>query len=717
MTLASRSERTAEKTREFLNLARDRYKQSAQAESTMRTDALDDLKFASGDQWPADIKADRQINRRPCLTVNVLPQFIRQVTNEQRQQRPAIVVNPVGNGADIETAEVIQGYCRHVEVLSDAEVVYDYEFEYGVKTGFGYWRLITDYTSDEGDEQDIFIRRIANPFCVYDDPNAQEPDRSDREYLFIVEDIPVSRFKEMYPKSAFAQGMASLEDYQSIGDSPAPWASTGAPLPTIRVAEYYHVEREGRKKKVEWAKITALDILDEEEVVFDQIPVVGVFGDDYIIDGKRFVSGLVRNAKDPQRAKNYWTSSSTEMIALAPKAPFIGPVGAFKTRQAQWEQANYRNFSYLEYDPVTAGGQPAEPPQRNSVEPPIQAMNAMLQLAQADLQSTTGLYPNSLGKQETANESGKAVLARQKQGDITTLNFSDNLARAIRQTGRIIVKAFPKVKTKAQLQRIIKPDQTVKHVGIFNSNEETQEEALTAINDPSITRAFDIGTGTYDVTVSVGPSYQTKRQEAAATQMALIQAEPQLLNYIGDLVVGNMDIPGSQEIAKRLKKLLPPGMDDEDGSQTQQIIAQHAQLTQQVQLLSQALQKAQMEIQTKQIEQHGKFQIAQMQSQSDQVIQKAKIDAQIAVAEIETKAQNAVERARMYMEVWNELHGSAHEMGMQKDQQGHEHQLAQMAAQQAQQQQQSEQGHELGMAGVDAALAPQNGDGNAGNSD
>lgn len=701
---------------DFLNLAHDRFKLAAQAEASLRRDALDDLEFSIGEQWPSDIKADRQVNGRPCLTVNVLPQFIKQVTNDIRQQRPAGTVNPVGGGADIDTAEILQGMVRHIEVLSDAEVADDYASDYMVRIGFGYVRLDTK-ENDDG-SQEICIRLIRNPFCVYLDPNSQGLDRSDGKWGFLVEDVPVSEFVAANPNSKLALKAATLNEYMSVGDMTPGWASTTGPLPTIRVAEYWYFKDE-KAKTISWAKITSMDVLDREETIWDGVPLLGVYGDDLNVNGKIHQSGLVRFAKDPQRAKNYWTSAATEMIALAPKAPYVGAVGQFKTKQRQWEQANYRNLSYLEYDMVTAGGQTAPPPERNAVEPPIQAMNQMLQMATIDLQATTRLNDANLGQSKRPDESGKAVIARQNQGHVATLDYSDNLSRMIRRRTRMILKAIPKVYTAPKVQRIVKPDSSVQQVGIFNSQNDKATEAHAAIAgiDPDIKKIYDIGMGTYDVTVSVGPSYQTKRQEAVETQMALIQADPSLIGIIGDILVGNMDIPGAQEIAKRLKLMLPQQLQESEDpqAQQQQIMAQHAQMVQHVQILSQQLQQANQVIQTKQVENQAKMQIAQMEQMTRASIVKMQEATKLAVAQMNASKDQNQSFAENEITQYKIMHDAAHEQAMQTAQQAHDKEMAQLAAQQQAQQQNSDQAHDVGMAGMNAALQPpqqpQNGNG------
>lgn len=691
----------------FLRLAQDRFKLAAEAEATYRSESLDDFEFSIGNQWPQDIQAQRQLDGRPCLTMNRLPQFIRQVTNEQRQQRPAIQINPIGNGADTDTAEIEQGICRHIEVNSDGEVAYDTGFDHMVRGGFGHWRILNQATVESGGKEEIFIRPIYNPFCVYTDPSAVDPTRSDAKWRFIVQDMRVDEFKEKYGESALAKGSATIQQYSSVGDAPFSWATTGQGETTIRVAEYFYIEGTEEKPEVKWALITGIDVLEggpgaEKKLPGTYIPIVTVAGDDLIVNGKRHISGLVRHAKDPQRAYNYWNSAATEMIALAPKAPFIGAKGSFKSNQRQWEQANYRMFSYLEHDIVgMPGGQAAPAPQRNSVEPPIQAMRQMLEIATADMQATTGLYPNNLGQQQSAGESGRAVLARQREGDVNTLNYADNLARSIRQTGRILLQWIPAIYREPRVQRIIKPDDSVSHVGIFHGDEDKEDEARAALMqiDPAVSKVYDISVGLYDVSVSVGPSYQSKRQEAVATQLQLIQSEPQLLNIIGDLVVGNMDIPQAKEIAKRLKAILPPqvaAVDGDANSQMSALQAQNSQLQQQLAQLVPAYQQAQLDLQTKRVETEGKMSIEKM-----------KIDAQIAIAEINTKAQVAGERAQMFHDVWLELHGSAADAGLQAQQQAHEQSLAQQQQQAAAQQQGSQQAHEVGMGAMNAAQQAQ----------
>lgn len=689
-----------DKLREFLRIAQERFKLAAEAEAKNRDASLDDLKFLAGDQWPDNIATSRQIDGRPCLTINRLPSIKRQITNEQRQQRPAIQVNPVGSESDPDVAEVLQGVIRHIEVNSDAEIAYDTGFEMMVTGGFGYWEVITDYLDDKSFDQEIYIKRVKNPFTVYFDPSAIEPTYCDADWAFIVEDVPIVEYKRDYSKS----DAAGLPDFQSIGDQAPNWASKD----TIRVAMYYHVEyeptkihllsnnqvqedgqpvpegvtilrsRDVQKRKVVKSKINAIEILEEQTWPGLFIPIVPVLGDDFDIDGKRHLAGIVRDAKDPQRMYNYWVSSGTEMIALAPRAPFVAAEGQIEGHESEWANANVKNIPVLNYKPVSLNGTPVPPPARQTFEPPVQAITLMTRQADNDLKSVVGIYDPTLG-QNKSDQSGKAVQLLQKQSDIGNLNFADNLARAIRYTGKILLDLIPKIYDAPRIQRIVQPDGDVSHVGVYtkgNSGGMSPEEMKELLG---VKKVYDIGTGRYDVTVSVGPSYQTKRQEAVAAQMALVSAYPQAMQIVGDLIVRNMDWPQSQEMADRLKKMLPQQLQSDDQTDTeaqlQQAQAQLQQFAQQHDLLVKALTDATDKLKTDAVKQEANVRIAQLNNET-----------KIAIAEIQTNAQIAIERAKTVQGVWSELHGSAHELALQKDQQGHE---ADMAEQQ--------QGHEAEM--------------------
>ncbi|HUD64706.1 MAG TPA: portal protein, partial [Candidatus Sulfotelmatobacter sp.] len=551
-------------------MALERFKLAADAEARWRREALEDFNFYLGEQWPQDIKTQRDRDRRPCLTINRLKPMKRIVCNEMRQQRPSIQVNPVGDGATVETAQIEQGIIRHIEVNSDAEVAYDTADDHMVIGGRGWLEASTRYRPGRTMSQEIHIGAATNPFMHYTDPNAAELDKSDAKWHFKIWDYTRAEFESKYPDSE----AASLSDFQSVGDNGKDWLQKDA----VRVAEYWYIEYEDstlyqledgsivealpegvneddegvsarpwEKPKCMWCKITAVDVLDGNddatggrETVWDSIPNIPVIGEELDVNGKVHMCGMVRDAKDPQRQFNYWETAATEMIALAPKAQWKGYAEVIEGHEEEWKNANRTNYSILTGKAVVKDNQLLPLPERDQAEPPIQAMAAMRQSGAANLEAVTGINDAVLGRMK-ADESGKAVLARQKQGDVSNLNYSDNSARAKRRLGRLILPAIPKVYDVPTIMRIVNPDGTSEHIVTHLGEDQQADAAAMMQQNPAIKKIFDLSVGTYDVTVSVGPNYQTKRQEAVASIMALIQAEPAVLALIGDLLVGNMD--------------------------------------------------------------------------------------------------------------------------------------------------------------------------------
>ena len=596
---------------------RHRLQMAQSAYSDSREDELDDLRFMAGSpdnqwQWPADVLATRgavqgqSINARPCLTINKLPQHVRQVTNEQRQNRPSGKVIPADDNADVEVAEIFNGIVRHIEYMSDADVAYDTACDNQVTYGEGYIRLLTEYCNDETFDQDIKIGRVRNAFSVYMDPTIQDPCGADAEWCFITEDILKSEYERMFPDATPISTLYS----QGVGDQ---GLSSWLQEDTIRIAEYFYKiydkatlhlypdnqtafsrtardkqlmamfgapirSREVHRTKVMWMKTNGFDVLDEREWPGKWIPVVRVIGNEWEVDGRLHISGLVRNAKDAQRMYNYWTSQEAEMLALAPKAPFIGYGGQFEGYEMQWKTANTTNWPYLEVNPdVTDGAGNALPlPQR---APPPLPQTGLIQAkmgAADDIKGTTGQYDASLGMQ--GNErSAKAIVAREKQGDVGTYHYVDNLARAIRHITRQIVDLIPKIYDTQRIARIIGVDGEVSMVKFNPSQQEPVKEVRDMQTGALIEKIYNPSVGTYDVMVTTGPGYMTKRQEALDAMSQILQTNPQLWAVAGDLFIKNMDWPGAQEMAQRFKKILDPKVLSE-GDQSPEMMAAQQQI-------------------------------------------------------------------------------------------------------------------------------------------
>lgn len=635
---------------ELLTEVRERLQQCIEAEHDNRAAALDDLRFLSGDQWPEQIKRARELEKRPCLTVNTLPTFLHQVTNDQRQNTPSIKVHPVDNNADKDTAEVLQGMIRHIEYSSNADIAYDTAVASAAGPGFGYFRLITEYESEDSFDQVIRFRRIRNPLSVYFDPYSQEPDGCDARFAFITDTISKDEFKRLYPKAKVTDGVT----LSGLGDAGRHWMRDDG----VVVAEYYRIEevkatlcqledgtpawkdelpdgaviareRESMKRVVKWSKVTACDELESAEIPCRWIPVFPVYGSELDIEGKVLRSGLVRHAKDPARMYNFWMTSATEEVSLRPKTPFIGAEGQFEGHETEWSQANTRSFPYLEYKPtVLQGGLLAPPPQRQAMADIPAGMLQMAMHARDNIKATTGIFDASLGARGNAT-SGRQELAQQREGDTANFHFTDNLTRTIRHAGRCIVNMIPKVYDTQRVVRIMGEDETPEHAEINKPLPEPQQDPETgAIR----TVLNDLSVGRYDVTVTAGPSYSTLRQEAAQAMVEFGQSWPKLMDIAGDKVVRAMDWPGADEIADRIERTIPPEIRDEEG--------QPQQLPPEVQMQLQQMQGYIQELE-------------QRLQEASTGLEKARIDAESRerVAEINAVAKNDVEEMKGWIQL------------------------------------------------------------------
>ncbi len=564
------------KDKDLLQEARERFKLALDADRQNREEALEDIRFVAGEQWHEQDKLSRETDGRPCLTVNLLPKFIRQVTGEARQNTPAIRVRPVDSGADVITAEIYSGIIRHIEAVSQAKVSYITALDNTCRGGQGAWRIVTQYADEGGFEQEIRIKRIKNPMAVLFDPDAEEITKHDAMWCFVFADFTVEGFKEKYPGASTVGFEKDSHPQEYLRDW---WDGK-----SIRVAEYWKrvpiekeiglladglvieldgIPREQRAKlkivqtrkvksfKACCYKMNGVEMLeDKQEFPSQYLPIIPVVGEEINLGTHTIRRSMIRDAKDSMRLYNYWQTTAAETIALAPKAPYLLTKDQVKGHEKMWREANNSMRPYLLYN----ASKDAVMPQRAQGPQTPGALLEMLQLAQNDLNGTIGLYQPSLGEQGN-EKSGRAILARERQGDTGTFVFLDNLALAIEHTGRVIVDMIPRVMDTRRMVRILGEDGAQK---------------LAEINVPQIgkgTLMNDVTVGKYDVYVDSGPSYATKRMETAASILDFIKVFPQAAPVLGDILAKNMDWAGVEEISKRLSLLLPPQL--QPGAQQQ----------------------------------------------------------------------------------------------------------------------------------------------------
>ncbi len=559
------------------------------AESGNRTEALADLKFLAGDQWPEQMKRMRQLEQRPCLTFNRLPTYLHQVTNDQRQDQVGIQVHPVGSGADQKGAEIYQGMIRRIEDSSNADVAYDTAVNSAAAIGFGFWRLVTEYESATSFNQVIKFQRIRDALKVYFDPASVEADGSDAKRCVIVSDMAKEEFKRKYPNEFDACNTALT----AVGNQVQPGWMTDR---MVRIVEYYYfkytnatlyllgdgttvtetppdgtVVKSTRKTQIPqlmWCKACAGAIIDRTEIMCKWIPVFPVWGDEIDIEGKVIRKGIIRDAKDPAQMYNFWMTSATEEVSLRPKTPFIGAEGQFEGHENKWKTANKQSHAYLEYKPVEINGTLAPPPMRSPMaDVPVGVLQMALHAAD-NIKAVTGLFDSSIGARGNAT-SGIQEREQQRQGDMANFHFIDNLRRSIRHCGRCLADMIPHYYDAARVVEIMRENGDVEAVEI---NQPAVDETGAPIIDP-VTQVQkilnDMTIGSYGITFDAGPSYATQREETRASMVELGKSWPKLWDVAGDIAVENMDWQGAEKIARRLKASIPPnitaGDEGEDG--------------------------------------------------------------------------------------------------------------------------------------------------------
>jgi len=540
--------------------ARDQLKKAMEDDDENRKLALEDLQFIGieGAQWPAAIRAEREADGRPCITVNTFPTFIDQVVGDQRMNRPSIKVIPVDDKADVAIAQILGGWIKHVQQVSKSDTAIDHGFEHAVACGYGAMRVVTEFVSDDSFDQDARIQKIDNALAVFWGKHS-EYDCSDARYCFIITDMDKEEFKKTYGHDPMPFNQADSQFIEG-------WRTAD----TVRVAEYFVkepfvktiyelddgriIEKLGKgdvvvKKrkvdayKIKWYLLSGNKIEDEKDWVGKKyIPVIPIWGKELNVGGKRKVRGLIRNAKGPKQMNNYFVSLDTEQVGLAPKTPYLVTPKQVAGHELQWKEAHRKNFPYLL---VNADEKAPGWPKR---EPPPQVSSAMVEKIQEtdqQIRDTMGLQRASLGMQSN-ERSGVAIQERKKEGDVGTFAFIDNLARSIEHLGRILVDVAPGI---LDTERIIR-------LGLEGGLQKF--EAINIETTPEGPIVNDLSIGTYDVVVTVGPSFTTQRTEARQSMSEFIQYYPQAAPLIGDLYAKSMDWPGADEMAERLEFMLPP---------------------------------------------------------------------------------------------------------------------------------------------------------------
>lgn len=672
--------------------ARERFEECQSAESENRKTALEDMKFArEGVQWPDDIRNQREREGRPCLTINKMPAFIRQVVNDARQNKPSIKVHPADSGADPETAEVINGLIKNIEYTSNADVAYDTATECAVTGGFGYIRVGLDYAYDDAFDLDIRIERVSNPFSVYGDPHSTAADSSDWDVAFVTDRLSKKQFETEYKGAA----KVDFDDDAWSGLRGTEWVSED----DVMVAEYwtrekvdrqislfvdtrdgsvvtlgnddiekdedlqfliqnqiiqFRQERTTKTCKVKQCIMSGLEVLKETDWLGKYIPIIPVYGDEFDIEGKRYFRSLIHNAIDAQRMFNYWRTNSTELVALAPRVPYIGPKGAFATDPG-WQTANKASHPYLEYDTDAVRQAGGTPPARQAIDTGT-AAGALQEALNAndDMKAIIGLYDASLGARSNET-SGRAIMARQREGDVATFHFIDNMSRAIRHTGRIILDLIPKVYNTPRMIRVLGEDgsQAAKQVNQQTQMTDKKGKPVLGPDGKPVIGIHDLTSGKYDLTVTTGPSFTTRREEAAMQMTEMIRAFPAAAPVVGPHLAKNLDWPGADEIAEELDAIKSGQIPEQAQKQMQEMAQKVQQLEEENKNLKLSQEadiakvEAQKQIESVKIESNHAIKVMELESEEQIAYAKIAAEERVNAKKAEFAAANAAEANRM----------------------------------------------------------------------
>jgi hypothetical protein len=601
-----------------LTRIKERFKDATEFMRDQHARMREDAKFsnpADYQQWDEAAIAARK--GRPMLTFDKTNQFVMQVVNDLRMNKPSIQVLPADSRADVAVAQKLNGVIRHIEYVSRADIAYDTAGEHAVRLGLGWIRVIPQVMRPETNEQEIRIMRVHDPLSCMLDPNSTMPDGSDAMWGFVGCRYTKKAFQREWPKAKAdsfddengglwfdeetvtvaeyfevveeVQNRIVAEDGQSYSEDDY-WAQGGA-MPAVK-------NYQATQRRVKWFKVTGCEILEETDFPSQYIPLIPVMGHEMWVEGKRYLCGLVRRMRDPQRFHNYIISAAAEAVALQPKAPFVGPREAIEGYEDQWDAANTSAQSVLPYNAFTEDGTPIPQPQRSQPPTMGSGWGELAQYSLASMEASVGMFAANLGKKGNAT-SGKQELAQQREGDVANFHFADNQSRTIEQLGRVIVDMIPRLIDTKRQARIVGEDGSQDFV-----------EVDPALPVPATKRgrkvvAINPSVGAYDVRVKSGPSYTSQRQEQADQMGQLIQAKPELMQIIGDEWIKSMDWPGAEKIAQRLKAMLPPqlqALEDEQEELPPEAIKQIQGLQQQIQELSQALENAAAEADDKRIE-------------------------------------------------------------------------------------------------------------------
>lgn len=565
---------------------------------------LEDTKFAAADdrnkyQWDQKVLDRRK--QKPCLTINIVEPHNNLVINEAMENKASIRVRATGGDATANAAEGMQALVDRTEYISTATVAYRETIKHQVNGGFGFLFLETAFVNDKSFDQDVYIRHAPDPRAVWLDPEGVEKGPEESGFGFVFDKMPRDKFNREHPKFKDKVGTSTLgEDALWLSDKHVLVAmyyereakndelihykledgseftghrsqmerDSSSELVDAVIAQIDNGEIDGRYRDVitqcvNWYLIGGDCILkrgDKPETrwIGKYIPIIPCWGIKSVIDGKFDSKGHTRAQISTQQMLNYNASGQVQFGALQSKTPYIGPSRAFEMNEKEWANANTEDYAYLAYEDWAQEegetGRAVAPPTRQEPPQPSPAYAQGMADAERWGMMVTGQWQDQQGQQnQVGPESGKAINARQRQGNVATYHFTEHQYDMYRYLGMQLIDIYPKLYDTKRILHVEGEDASKTVINI----DPQATEAIQKIKKETDTAEeiiFNPNVGEYQVVSDPGPNYATQRQQAWDAMTQIISQNQELAAVMGDLALKNGDFAGAQEMAERVKK-------------------------------------------------------------------------------------------------------------------------------------------------------------------
>lgn len=600
----------------------------------------DDAKFAIlGKQWDEAELARRRRRKRPALVYNRLPAYIRHVVNATRQDERAARAYPIGDGAIRASAELIDQRIRAIQISSDAPSARDTALECAVTGGFGWYRIAIDEVKGERVPR---IEGIRDPLAVVWDSAAIRTDRSDIRHMAYMSTVSREKFKAEHGRDPV--------EYDGTSTTWAPSDSS------VTICEFWYFE----DGKVFQLLMDGSGIIGEpEEFPASLIPFVFVPGEEYFVDGKTYFKGIVRDAKEPQRFLNFWKSEVAEQIQSKKTPPAIvdGKSITDETGKVypEWSDTEgnyaYRRVNDAAFPPIF--------PQPSPI--PTGAANEAAQSVD-DIKAAVGIYDASLGARSN-EQSGRAILARKAQGDVSTAHFGAALDRAVRIEALILVELVLALDSKKRWIQLAGED-----------GEITPQEVggLMRLRDGTNAKA-EFAPGNYGVVVSSGPSFSSRREETTSLIQSIGQSFPQIGVYGADILVRMLNMPGGDELADRIHGGMEkqgiiepkdPTPEAQKAAQVQQLVQSVQQMTQEIERLNQERDQLAQAVDASRVASQEKLQAALLEAETRKQLALIDRETKLYLAQFDRETEIELANIKGAQAQASDARKGAHDAGM-----------------------------------------------------